>query len=193
MPPASVATDMSVDEPVVSGAAKALDESTNSPQNVAAPMDEDGAPVPTTGSADGHDENDGASGGTVQMDLISGPARSAPSSLIGTGMLAGLIHLIDWPGYLVPLKSAKVLAFGADEIARRCSFWCRQMRKGAKRCRKMLKFKKTFSGCKGVFNDVTRSLLVLADAVIVRELQGCRDLVSQSTIAASAVTIEALH
>ena len=58
MPPASVATDMSVDEPVVSGAAKALDESTNSPQNVAAPMDEDGAPVPTTGSADGHDEND---------------------------------------------------------------------------------------------------------------------------------------
>ena len=95
MPPASVATDMSVDEPVVSGAAKALDESTNSPQNVAAPMDEDGAPVPTTGSADGHDENDGASGGTVQRDLISGPARSAPSSLIGTGMLAGLIHLID--------------------------------------------------------------------------------------------------
>ena len=86
---------MSVDEPVVSGAAKALDESTNSPQNVAAPMDEDGAPVPTTGSADGHDENDGASGGTVQRDLISGPARSAPSSLIGTGMLAGLIHLID--------------------------------------------------------------------------------------------------
>ena len=55
MPPASVATDMSVDEPVVSGAAKALDESTNSPQNVAAPMDEDGAPVPTTGSADGHE------------------------------------------------------------------------------------------------------------------------------------------
>ena len=30
----------------------------------------------------------------------------------------------SWPGYLVPLKSAKVLAFGADEIARRCSFWC---------------------------------------------------------------------
>ena len=98
-----------------------------------------------------------------------------------------------WLGDLVPLKSAKVLAFGADEIARRCSFWCRQMRKDAKRCRKMLKFKKTFSGCKGVFNDVTRSLLVLADAVIVRELQGCRDLVSQSSIAASAVTIEALH
>ena len=76
MPPASVATDMYVDEPVVSGAAKALDESTNSPQNVAAPMGEDGAPVPTTGSADGHDENDGASGGTVHRDLISGPARS---------------------------------------------------------------------------------------------------------------------
>ena len=29
------------------------------------------------------------------QDLISGPARSAPSSLVGTGMLAGLIHLID--------------------------------------------------------------------------------------------------
>jgi hypothetical protein len=41
-----------------------------------------------------------------------------------------------WPGYLVPLKSAKVLAFGADEIARRCSFWCRQMRKDAGRCYK---------------------------------------------------------
>ena len=42
--------------------------------------------------------------------------------------------IMVWPGYLVPLKSAKVLAFGADEIARRCSFWCRQMRKDAERC-----------------------------------------------------------
>jgi hypothetical protein len=25
--------------------------------------------------------------------------------------------LVGWPGHLVPLKSAKVLAFGADEIA----------------------------------------------------------------------------
>ena len=41
-----------------------------------------------------------------------------------------------WLGDLVPLKSAKVLAFGADEIARRCSFWCHQMRKGAERCHK---------------------------------------------------------
>jgi hypothetical protein len=45
-------------------------------------------------------------------------------------------HVPDWLGYLVPLKSAKVLAFGADEIARRCSFWCRQMRKDAGRCYK---------------------------------------------------------
>ena len=96
---------------------------------------------------------------------VSTAARARAARAVRAGRAA------TWHGDLAPLKSAKVLAFGADEIARRCSFWCRQMRKGAKRCRKMLKFKKTFSGCKGVFNDVTRSLLVLADAVIVRELQ----------------------
>ena len=62
--------------------------------------------------------------------------KAASFTAAGAGMSEYVYCPGIWLGYLVPLKSAKVLAFGADEIARRCSFWCRQMRKDAGRCYK---------------------------------------------------------
>jgi len=71
--------------------------------------------------------------------IVSGDAGCAPHTrcaLTASKLFSAGWRGAAWPGYLVPLKSAKVLAFGADEIARRCSFWCRQMRKDAGRCYK---------------------------------------------------------
>ena len=65
------------------------------------------------------------------LDLGNGHSRAQAASLFAEESGE---PLPTWLGYLVPLKSAKVLAFGANEIARRCSFWCRQMRKDAERC-----------------------------------------------------------
>jgi len=69
------------------------------------------------------------------MDLDKGSSPPSSSAALAEAVVAReavqsdgsaefFINYLGWLGYLVPLKSAKVLAFGADEIARRCSFWC---------------------------------------------------------------------